>query len=313
MTTQAEYTTPEGQGARFHRWLLASAPRSRYQARLGRAYQAWLTFSQNRLAVIGLGIIIGLVAAAALAPIIAPYPPNAPDLSIRLAPMSAEHWLGTDELGRDILSRLIHGSRLTLYVIVLVAIIAAPVGLLIGTVAGYAGGWLDMVLMRVTDIFLAFPKLILALAFVAALGPGIENAIIAIAITAWPPYARIARAETITIRNADFIKAAQLQGAGPARLVWGHVMPLCLSSLIVRVTLDMAGIILTAAGLGFLGLGAQPPLPEWGAMISSGRKFMLDQWWVAAMPGIAIFVVSLGFNLLGDGLRDVLDPKAEGQ
>jgi len=301
MTTQAEYTTPEGQGRRYHHWLLASAPRSRYQARLGRAYQAWLTFSQNRLAVIGLGIIIVLVAAAALAPITAPYPPNAPDLSIRLAPMSAEHWLGTDELGRDILSRIIYGSRLTLYVIVLVAIIAAPVGLLIGTVAG------------ITDIFLAFPKLILALAFVAALGPGIENAIIAIAITAWPPYARIARAETITIRNADFIKAARLQGAGPARLIWGHVMPLCLSSLIVRVTLDMAGIILTAAGLGFLGLGAQPPLPEWGAMISSGRKFMLDQWWVAAMPGIAIFVVSLGFNLLGDGLRDVLDPKAEGQ
>ena len=303
--------TDQGHGLR--QWLLSSAPRSRRQARLGRAYQAWLTFCQNRLAVIGLGIIILLLAAAALAPIIAPYPPNAPDLAIRLAPMSTAHWLGTDELGRDILSRIIHGSRLTLYVIVLVAIIAAPVGLLIGTVAGYAGGWLDMVLMRGTDIFLAFPKLILALAFVAALGPGIENAIIAIAITAWPPYARIARAETITIRNTDFIKAARLQGAGPTRLIWGHVVPLCLSSLIVRVTLDMAGIILTAAGLGFLGLGAQPPLPEWGAMISSGRKFMLDQWWVAAMPGIAIFVVSLGFNLLGDGLRDVLDPKAEGR
>jgi peptide/nickel transport system permease protein len=300
----------QAQGLRH--WLLSSAPRSRRQARLGRAYQSWLTFRQNRLAVMGLGIILLLVAAAALAPIIAPYPPNAPDLAVRLAPMSAAHWLGTDELGRDILSRIMHGSRLTLYVIFLVAIIAAPVGLLIGTIAGYAGGWLDMVLMRVTDIFLAFPKLILALAFVAALGPGIENAIIAIAITAWPPYARIARAETITIRNADFIRAARLQGAGPARLIWGHVVPLCLSSLIVRVTLDMAGIILTAAGLGFLGLGAQPPLPEWGAMISSGRKFMLDQWWVAAMPGIAIFVVSLGFNLLGDGLRDVLDPKAEG-
>jgi peptide/nickel transport system permease protein len=227
--------------------------------------------------------------------------------------MSAAHWLGTDELGRDILSRIIHGARLTLYIVALVVIIAAPVGLLIGTTAGYTGGWLDAMLMRVTDIFLAFPKLILALAFVAALGPGIENAVIAIAVTAWPPYARIARAETITIRNADFIKAARLQGAGPFRLIRGHIMPLCLSSLIVRVTLDMAGIILTAAGLGFLGLGAQPPLPEWGAMISSGRKFMLDQWWVAAMPGVAIFVVSLGFNLLGDGLRDVLDPKTEGR
>jgi peptide/nickel transport system permease protein len=195
-------------------------------------------------------------------------------------------------------------------VVRLVALITAPVGLLIGTLSGYVGGWLDTVLMRITDIFLAFPKLILALAFVSALGPGIENAILAIAITSWPPYARIARAETLTIRDSDFIAAVRLQGAGTARIVWSHVVPLCTSSLIVRVTLDMAGIILIAAGLGFLGLGAQPPLPEWGAMISSGRRFMLDQWWVATVPGIAIFVVSLGFNLLGDGLRDVLDPKS---
>jgi peptide/nickel transport system permease protein len=313
MTTAAapENTSRNDTGLRGY--LLSTAPRSRRQARLGRAYLSWLSFSRNRLAMAGLAIIVALMAAAALAPLIAPYAPNTPDLSARLQPMSGEHWLGTDELGRDILSRIIHGSRLTLYVIVLVAVIAAPVGLLIGTVSGYAGGWLDTVLMRITDIFLAFPKLILALAFVSALGPGIENAIIAIAITAWPPYARIARAETITIRQADFIKAARLQGAGPLRLIWGHIVPLCLSSLTVRVTLDMAGIILTAAGLGFLGLGAQPPLPEWGAMISSGRKFMLDQWWVAAMPGVAIFVVSLGFNLLGDGLRDVLDPKSEGR
>jgi peptide/nickel transport system permease protein len=313
MTTSPIDSTPAEQWPGLHRWLMSTAPRSRRQAHLGRAYLAWLSFMENRLAVVGLAIILLLIVTAALAPLIATYPPNAPDLAARLAPPSSTHWLGTDELGRDILSRIIFGSRLTLYVIVLVAVIAAPVGLLIGTMAGYAGGWLDTVLMRITDIFLAFPKLILALAFVAALGPGIENAIIAIAITSWPPYARIARAETITIRNADFIKAARLQGAGPIRLVWGHIIPLCLSSLIVRVTLDMAGIILTAAGLGFLGLGAQPPLPEWGAMISSGRKYMLDQWWVAAMPGVAIFVVSLGFNLLGDGLRDVLDPKAEGR
>ncbi len=309
----ARPTTPPQTGplARYRAWLLSAVPQSRLQARLGRTYLAWRHFTQNRLAVVGLGIIVMLVAVAALAPILAPYPPNAPELTQRLLAPGPAHWLGTDELGRDILSRIIFGARLTLYVVALVAVIAAPVGLLIGTVAGYAGGFVDTLLMRITDIFLAFPKLILALAFVAALGPGIENAIIAIAVTAWPPYARIARAETITIRNTDFIKAARLQGAGPTRLVWGHIMPLCLSSLIVRVTLDMAGIILTAAGLGFLGLGAQPPLPEWGAMISSGRKFMLDQWWVAAMPGVAIFIVSLGFNLLGDGLRDVLDPKAE--
>ncbi len=292
-------------------WLLSAEPRSRRQARAGRAYLGWTAFYENRLAVIGLAIILALVLVSALAPWLAPHPPNATDLTDRLQPMSWAHWLGTDELGRDILSRLIFGARLTLYVVVLVAVIAAPVGLIVGTTAGFAGGPIDALLMRITDIFLAFPKLILALAFVSALGPGIENAIIAIAITAWPPYARIARAETLTLRRADFIAAARLQGAGPIRLIVGHIMPLCMSSLIVRVTLDMAGIILTAAGLGFLGLGAQPPLPEWGAMISSGRKFMLDQWWVAAMPGLAIFIVSLGFNLLGDGLRDVLDPRME--
>ena len=292
-------------------WLLSSTPASRLQARLSRAYVSWLAFRENPLAVTGLIIILLLVFVALLAPLLAPYHPHTPELTRRLEPMSTDHWLGTDELGRDILSRIIYGARLTLYVVILVAVIAAPVGLLIGTVSGFAVGWIDTVLMRITDIFLAFPKLILALAFVSALGPGIENAVIAIAITSWPPYARIARAETITIRQADYIAAARLQGAGPLRLIWGHVVPLCMSSLIVRVTLDMAGIILTAAGLGFLGLGAQPPLPEWGAMISSGRKFMLDQWWVAAMPGVAIFIVSLAFNLLGDGLRDVLDPKTE--
>ena len=153
----------------------------------------------------------------------------------------------------------------------------------------------------------------LALALVAALGPGIENAVLAIAVTSWPPYARIARAETMTVRNADYIAAVRLMGASPLRIVLLHVMPMCLSSLIVRITLDMAGVILTAAGLGFLGLGAQPPLPEWGAMIASGRRFILDQWWVATMPGIAILLVSLAFNLLGDGLRDALDPREAGQ
>ena len=297
----------------FRQWLLTPTPRSRFQARAGRSYVAWLSFTQNSLAVIGLVIIMLLVLTALLAPLIAPYHPNVPDLGQRLQAMSMDHWLGTDQLGRDIFSRILYGSRLTLYVVVLVAIISAPLGLVVGTVAGYSGGLVDSVLMRITDIFLAFPKLILALAFVAALGPGIENAIIAIAITSWPPYARIARAETITLRNSDFIAAARLQGAGHIRLIVHHIIPLCLSSVIVRVTLDMAGIILTAAGLGFLGLGAQPPLPEWGAMIASGRQFLLDQWWVATLPGIAIFIVSLGFNLLGDGLRDVLDPRSGGK
>ncbi|MGS1096751.1 nickel transporter permease (plasmid) [Aquamicrobium terrae] len=295
-------------------WLLTDRPQSRLQARLGRAYVTWRRFSANRLAVVGMLIILGLVLVAIFAPLLAPHSPYVGDLAgKRLLPPGGDHWLGTDDQGRDILSRLIYGSRLTLQVVVLVAIIAAPIGLLVGTVAGYAGGWVDAVLMRITDIFLAFPKLVLALAFVAALGPGIGNAIIAIAITSWPPYARIARAETLTVRNSDYISAVRLMGASPWRIVLRHIMPLCISSLIVRVTLDMAGIILTAAGLGFLGLGAQPPLPEWGAMIASGRRFILDQWWVAAMPGFAILIVSLGFNLLGDGLRDALDPRGSGQ
>ena len=294
----------------LHDWLMSERPASRRQAALGRAYQGWRSFARNRLALVGLAIVGLLIAMAVLAPWIAPHPADVGELGQRLLPPSATHWLGTDDQGRDIWSRILHGSRITLFVVGLVAVLAAPIGVLVGTVSGYAGGWLDAVLMRITDIFLAFPRLVLALAFVAALGPGIENAVIAIAITSWPPYARIARAETLTIRQADYISAVRLLGASPARIVLRHVVPLCLSSVIVRVTLDMAGIILTAAGLGFLGLGAQPPAPEWGAMIAGGRQYVLDQWWVAAAPGAAIFVVSLAFNLLGDGLRDALDPKS---
>ncbi len=292
-------------------WLLADTPDSAFQAWAGRAYLGLMAFMKNRLAVLGLLIIAILIIIAVLAPVIAPYDPVETNIGNRLQPLSFTHYFGTDEMGRDIFSRIVWGSRLTLYVIGLVAIIAAPVGILVGTVAGYFGGIIDTMLMRITDIFLAFPKLILALAFVSALGPGIENAIIAISITSWPPYARIARAETITIRNSDFIKAVRLQGASALRIIAGHIMPLCLPSLIIRVTLDMAGIILTAAGLGFLGLGAQPPSPEWGAMTSSGRTYIIDHWWLITMPGTAVFIVSLAFNLLGDGLREVLDPRSD--
>jgi len=290
-------------------WLLAEDPETRMQARLGQTYRTLRMLAGNALAMVGLAIIVGLLVVAAFAPWLAPFSPYEGDLAARLRPPSAAHWMGTDELGRDILSRVIHGARITLFIVLLVAVIAAPLGLLVGTVSGYFGGWVDRVLMGLTDVFLSMPRLILALAFVAALGPGIENAVIAIAITTWPVYARIARAETLTFRTAEFIAAVQMQGASHARVIGLHVMPLCLSSTIVRVTLDMAGIILTAAGLGFLGLGAQPPMPEWGAMISRGRAFILDQWWVATMPGFSIVVVSLGFCLFGVGLRDVLDPK----
>ena len=295
-------------------WLREPNPASRAQARLGQAYLSWLRLRRNPLAVIGLIISITLIAAAIFAPLLAPHDPIAQDLSRRLLPPGTSgNWLGTDDFGRDILTRLLYGSRITLYIVMLVILTAPVAGLIIGTVAGYFGGWVDVILMRITDIFLAFPKLILALALVAVLGPGMENAVLAIALTAWPPYARVARAETLTVRNSDYIAAVKLQGAGPVRVIWGHVMPMCLPSVIIRVTLDMAGVILTAAGLGFLGLGVQPPLPEWGLMISAGRKFLFEQWWVATMPGLAIFIVSLGFNLLGDGLRDVLDPRSAGK
>ncbi len=292
-------------------WLETDTPRSRAQARCISAWNAWRTLSSNGLAMVGLAIILLLVVMAIFAPWIATHAPNAQNLAGRLQPPGWEgHLLGTDELGRDIFSRLVYGSRVTLTIVALVAVTAPVFGLVIGTVAGTLGGWTDRVLMRVTDIFLAFPRLILALAFVAALGPGIFNAVLAIALTAWPPYARVARAETLTVRRSDYIAAARLQGAGTVRIITGHVMPMCLSSVVIRVTLDMAGIILTAAGLGFLGLGAQPPLAEWGAMISTGRQYLLSHWWVATIPGIAILTVSLGFNLLGDSLRDVLDPRS---
>ncbi|MDX5356917.1 MAG: ABC transporter permease [Rhodobacterales bacterium] len=295
-------------------WLRDPSPSSRAQARLGQAWLGWLRFRRNPMAMLGATIVVVLLLMAAFAPLIAPYDPIAQNLTERLkAPLTDGYLMGTDEFGRDIFSRVVWGSRVTLYIVALVAVTAPVFGLLIGTVAGYAGGWVDQILMRITDIFLAFPKLILALALVAVLGPGIENAVLAIALTSWPPYARVARAETLTVRNSDYIAAVQLQGAGPVRIVLGHVMPMCLSSVIIRVTLDMAGVILTAAGLGFLGLGAQPPMAEWGMMISSGRKFLFEQWWVATMPGLAIFIVSLGFNLLGDGLRDVLDPRSAGK
>ena len=290
-------------------WLTADAPDSLWQAQAGQVYAISRSFSRNPLAMLGAIIVGVLVLVAIFAPWLAPYSPTGQNLPMRLMPPSGENWLGTDELGRDILSRIIHGSRITLLIVVMVAVISAPLGLMIGAIAGYFGGWTDRILMAVTDVFLSLPKLIMALAFVAALGAGLQNAIIAIAVTAWPAYARIARAETLTFRNSEFIAAVQLQGASHARVIGLHVLPLCISSTIIRVTLDMAGIILTAAGLGFLGLGAQPPLPEWGAMISRGRSFILDQWWVATMPGLAIIIISLGFCFLGDGLRDVLDPR----
>ena len=290
-------------------WLRAPVPASPFQARMQALWLGWRRLRGNPPALAGATILLILLLVAAFAPVIATHDIYAQDLTTRLQPPSAAHWFGTDDLGRDIFSRIVHGSRITLYIAFLAALIAAPLGLLIGTTAGYLGGWTDTVLMRLVDIFLSFPSLVLALAFVAALGPGIENAIIAISLAAWPPIARLARAETLTVRQSDYIAAVRLQGASRMRIIIHHVMPMCIPSVIVRITLNMAAIILTAAGLGFLGLGAQPPSPEWGAMLSTGRQFVMTSWWIAAMPGFAILLTSLAFNLVGDGLRDILDPR----
>jgi peptide/nickel transport system permease protein len=265
--------------------------------------------SGNFSSAFGLVVIAILLVTAIFAPWIATHDPYAQNLGNVLAAPGSGHLFGTDELGRDVFSRIVHGTRITLTIILLVSVIVGPIGLLIGTTAGYLGGWYDTVMMRITDIFLSFPGLILSLAFVAALGPSLNNAIVAIALTSWPPIARLARAETLTFRSADYVSAARMQGASTLRIILKSIMPMCLPSVLVRVTLSMATVILTAAGLGFLGLGAQPPLPEWGAMIATGRRYMLDSWWLVTFPGAAILLVSLAFNLVGDGLRDALDPK----
>ena len=299
----------EGQGMlmRLKDWLDDPEPTSQLQVRSQAFHRQWRRFRSNPLAILGLSIVVILLFTAVLAPWLAPYSPYDQSLDGRLLPPNHQHWFGTDELGRDILSRIIYGARVSLYVVILVTLLKTPVGLLVGVTAGYAGGLVDAVLMRVTDIFLAFPGLILTLAFAAALGPGLENAVIAISLSSWPGYARLVRAQTMTIRSRDFVSAARAYGASPLRIILGHVVPMVVPTLCVRAAMSMAGIILAGASLGFLGMGAQPPTAEWGAMLADGRRYMLDHWWTTAIPGAAILIVSLGFNLLGDGLRDVLD------
>ena len=292
-------------------WWVSESPDSQTQAIWGQRYRIWLAFYANKSAFLGLLVILFALICAIFAPLLATHDPYAQELGQRLLPPSFEHWLGTDELGRDVYSRLIYGARVTLGMVLAVVVLVAPVGLLIGCAAGYYRGIADVILMRITDVFLAFPRLILALAFVAAIQPGMTSAIIAIALTTWPPYARLARAETMTIRDADYIAALKMTGASSSRIVVRHIMPLCFSSLIVRVTLDMSSIVIFAASLGFLGMGAQPPTAEWGTMIATARRFILEQWWVPLIPGLAILIISLAFNLMGDGLRDALDPKQD--
>lgn len=258
---------------------------------------------------IGLTLVIVLVAMALLAPLLAPFDPNAQVIEQRLLAPSALHWFGTDGFGRDLLSRVIYGARPTLLLVSLILVLTIPVGLLVGITAGYVGGWTERVLMRITDIFLSLPNLVIALALVAMLGPGLMNGALALALTSWPPFARQARAETLALRRSDYLAAARMQGITGLRLMFGHILPLCLPTAVVRAALSLGGIILSAAGLGFLGMGVQPPTAEWGSMVAEGSKVIFDQWWVAAAPGAAILFASLAFNLTGDGLRDRLDTR----
>lgn len=264
---------------------------------------------RSPLSMVGAIIVLGLIMTAIFAPYIAPHDPIEQNLEKRLDPPSLEHPFGVDQLGRDIFSRVIYGTRITLVIAMIITAIGGSIGTFLGVVAGFLGGKVDEVLMRMTDMFLAFPSLILALAFAAALGPSLNNMIIAISIANWPIYSRLARGQALSAKREDYIEAAKAIGASKWRITFLHILPVCISPIIVQLTLHMGTVILTAAGLGFIGLGAQPPTPEWGVMISDGRPYIMNQWWASAFPGLAIMIVVLGFNLLGDGIRDILDPR----
>jgi peptide/nickel transport system permease protein len=264
---------------------------------------------KSRLTMIGSAIILVFLLMAAFAPLIAPYDPVQQNLQDKLQAPSWQHLFGTDQFGRDIFSRVIIGSRIALWIIFLVSVISGSIGIIVGVTAGYFGGIVDEVLMRITDMFLAFPSLVLAMAFAAMLGPNLTNTIIAISVVTWTTYARLSRAEAIKVKSQPYIEAIRAAGGGNLRIMFLHVLPMCISPVLVQLTLRMGTIILTAASLGFLGLGVQPPTPEWGAMVSDGRNYLIDQWWISTFPGIFIAFVVLGFNLLGDGIRDMLDPR----
>ncbi len=266
-------------------------------------------FGKEKIAVFGLTIIILFSLLALLAPVLAPYDPLYQNISDSLSPPSAAHWLGADKLGRDILSRLLYGARISLATGLSVVALASVTGTLVGAFAGYAGKWWDESLMRITDIFFAFPSLILAMAIAGALGPSLRNALIAVAVVTWPIYARLARGQVLVLRRRDFVEAAHAVGAGHGLILRRHLFPNMLSPLLVQASFDMGTTILSVAGLSFIGFGAQPPTPEWGVMISEGRNYITTHWWLTFFPAMATLLSVAGFNLVGDGLRDVLDPR----
>jgi peptide/nickel transport system permease protein len=278
--------------------------------RLARLY-AW-TFSRSFSSLLGLVLVLAFLLLALVGPWIVPYPEDAlgrVNLDQKLLPPSAEHWFGTDEVGRDIYTRVVLGARLSLRIGLIIVLVAAGIGVPLGILAGLAGGWTREVIMRVTDVFLSVPGLVLALAIVAALGPGMVNAMIALSLVWWPGYVRLLESKTLSLRNELYVDAARAVGASRTRIVFSHILPNCISPIIVKASMDMGMAILAAASLGFIGLGAQPPYPEWGAMISIARNYLPVWWWYSTFPGLAIYLTVLGFNLMGDGLRDMLDPK----
>jgi len=271
------------------------------------------TFRRNSSAMLGLVIVIVFLITAAIGPWVVPYPEDAQGtihLEIKLLPPSAAHWFGTDEVGDDVLTRVIIGARVSLKIGLIITGIAILIGVPLGLIAGLVGGRTDELIMRFTDVFLSVPGLILAIAIVGALGPGIQNAMLALSLVWWPGYVRLVQAKTLSLKNSIYVDAARSMGASNMRIVFIHILPNCSSPIVVKASMDMGLAILGAASLGFLGLGAQPPFPEWGAMISYGRNYLPDWWWYSFFPGMCIFLTVLGFNLMGDGLRDILDPRS---
>ncbi|MFN3634800.1 MAG: ABC transporter permease subunit [Rhizobium rhizophilum] len=292
-----------------------SQPVSSAQMRRQMLAEFWFYFSENRGAVIGLVVFVALVLTAVFAGVIAPHSPFEQYRNAVLLPpawLEGGNWsfvLGTDPVGRDILSRLIYGSQYSLFIGVFVTTLSLTTGIAIGVIAGYYGGWLDTAIMRLMDIILAFPSLLLALVLVAILGPGLTNGMIAIALVLQPHFVRLTRAAVMSEKTRDYVTAARLAGASPFRLMFKTILPNCMAPLIVQATLSFSNAILDAAALGFLGMGAQPPAPEWGTMLAEAREFILRAWWVVTFPGLAILITVLAINLMGDGLRDALDPK----
>ncbi|MDN4493078.1 ABC transporter permease [Ureibacillus aquaedulcis] len=281
-----------------------------YSSKTLKSNPIWYKLKQNKMTWVGIIILALIVLFSVIVPLFSPFDPNKIDLVNKFQPPSSQHWFGTDEVGRDIFTRILYGARLSLGVGILIIVIAAAIGIVIGTISGYIGGIVDTIIMRFVDMILAFPNLILAMALAAVLGPNLQNAMIAIAIVKIPVYIRLARGEAMLLKEKLFVKSAETFGINKGLIIIKHIIPNAISPVIIQATLDVGDTILLIATLGFLGLGAQPPTPEWGAMISIGWTYLLTYWWYPVFPGLFLFLSSGALNLIGDGIRDVLDPKS---